>query len=191
MSLRLGVLASGRGSNFEALHEHCAAGTLDASIALLISDRPKAKALERAEALGIPCQHIAYDKADRSAFEQQAAEAFRAADCDLIVLAGFMRILTPGFIAQFEGRILNIHPSLLPAFKGLHPQRQALEAGVKFSGCTVHRVTPDLDDGPILAQAVVPVNPEDTEETLSARILEQEHRIYAEALQQLAGKYSS
>ena len=182
MSLTLGVLASGRGSNFLAVQNEIEAGHLDASIALLISDRDQAPALSLAEDRGITAQYLPYDRSNRSVFEQPAADALEQAGCDLILLAGFMRILTPEFIQRFPGKILNIHPSLLPSFKGLHPQRQALEAGVKFSGCTVHVVTPELDDGPIVAQAVVPVLDGDTEKSLSARILEQEHRIYAEAV---------
>lgn len=187
MSVRLGVMASGRGSNFLAIQHEIEQGTLDAVIGLLISDRGKAPALELAEKHHVPALTFPYDTSNRAAFEKSAGDAFEAADCDYIILAGFMRILTPYFIERFSGRILNIHPSLLPSFKGLHPQRQALEAGVKFSGCTVHLVTSDLDDGPILAQAVVPVQENDTEESLSARILEQEHRLYAEAIRGLAG----
>lgn len=185
MSVRLGVMASGRGSNFLAIQSEIEQGTLDAEIALLISDRSNAPALEQAEKRHVPARAFPYDKSDRSSFEKKAGDSFEAAGCDYIVLAGFMRILTPYFIERFSGRILNIHPSLLPSFKGLHPQRQALEAGVKFSGCTVHLVTSDLDDGPILAQAVVPVLENDTEECLSDRILEQEHRLYAEAIRGL------
>ncbi|WFB34595.1 phosphoribosylglycinamide formyltransferase [Kiritimatiellota bacterium B12222] len=189
MSLKLGVMASGRGSNFLAIQNEIERGNLDAEIALLISDRAQAPALELATAHGIAAQAFPYDKSDRSAFEKKAGDAFEAAGCAYIILAGFMRILTPGFIDRFEHRILNIHPSLLPSFKGLHPQQQALDAGVKFSGCTVHLVTQELDAGPILAQAVVPVEEEDTEESLSRRILEQEHQVYAQAIQVLIAKH--
>ncbi|MCC5845544.1 MAG: phosphoribosylglycinamide formyltransferase [Verrucomicrobia bacterium] len=185
MTVRLGVLASGRGSNFQAIQREIEAGTLDARIHLLLSDRQQAPALAIAREHGIDARALPYDKTDREAFERAAGDALDAAGCQWIVLAGFMRILTPYFIDRFAGRILNIHPSLLPAFKGLHPQRQALEAGVKFSGCTVHLVTQDLDAGPILTQAVVPVHPDDTEATLSARILAEEHRIYPEAIRLL------
>lgn len=185
MSCTLGVLASGRGSNFQAIQREIEQGALDARITLLLSDRADAPALEIARVHGIRAEALAYDKHDRAAFERQAADLLEAAGCEWIVLAGFMRILTPVFLERFGGRILNIHPSLLPSFKGLHPQRQALEAGVKFSGCTVHLVTRELDDGPILAQAVVPVFDADTEATLAARILEQEHRIYPEAIRAL------
>ncbi len=188
MSVRLGVMASGRGSNFLAIQSEIEQATLDAEIALLISDRSNAPALKQAEKRHVPAKTFPYDKSDRAAFEKSAGDAIDAAGCDYIVLAGFMRILTPYFIERFSGRILNIHPSLLPSFKGLHPQRQALEAGVKFSGCTVHLVTTDLDDGPILAQAVVPVLDDDTEESLSTRILKQEHRLYAEAIRGLSSK---
>lgn len=185
MKTRLGVLASGRGSNFQAIQREIEAGDLDAEIVLLVSDRANAPALEIARAHGIEAIALPYDKTDRGAFERAAAERLDAAGCEWIVLAGFMRILTPWFIDHFANRILNIHPSLLPAFKGLHPQRQALEAGVKFSGCTVHLVTQELDAGPIIAQAVVPVYDGDTEQTLADRILVQEHRLYPEAIRVL------
>lgn len=186
--LKLGVMASGRGSNFLAVQREIEAGDLDARIALLLSDRPQAPVLELAREHRVSAQALPYDKKDRQAFERAAADAFDAAGCDYILLAGFMRILTPYFIRRFPARILNIHPSLLPSFKGLHPQRQALEAGVKFSGCTVHLVTDDLDAGPILTQAVVPVYESDDEDRLAARILEQEHRIYPEAVRLLSQK---
>lgn len=186
MTVKLGVLASGRGSNFQAIQREIEAGTLDARIQLLVSDRAAAPALGIASEHGLDTAFLPYDRNNREAFERAAGDALDAAECDWIVLAGFMRILTPYFIDRFAGRILNIHPSLLPAFKGLHPQRQALEAGVKFSGCTVHLVTHDLDAGPILAQAVVPVLPGDTEDTLSARILAEEHKIYPDAIRELA-----
>ena len=185
MTLRLAVMASGRGSNFQAIQREIEAGHLDAEIALLLSDRKAAPALDIAKARGIPTLYLPYDKADRAAFEGPAGDAIEAAGCAYIVLAGFMRILTPDFIDRFEGSILNIHPSLLPSFKGLHPQRQALAAGVKFSGCTVHVVTRELDAGPILAQAVVPVLENDTEACLSERILAEEHKVYADAISNL------
>lgn len=186
MTPRLGVMASGRGSNFLAVQREIEQGSLDADIALLLGDRAKAPVFDLARAHGVPFRHIPYDTHDRECFERTAADAFDEAACDYILLAGFMRILTPCFIRRFPERILNIHPSLLPSFKGLHPQRQALEAGVKFSGCTVHLVTEDLDAGPILAQAVVPVYETDDEASLSDRILEQEHRLYPEAVRALA-----
>jgi len=188
MSTKLGVLASGRGSNFQAIQKEIEAGTLDAEIAVLISDREQAPALAIAREHGIHARALPYDKSDREAFERAAGDLLEAAGCEWIILAGFMRILTPYFITRYAGRILNIHPSLLPAFKGLHPQRQALEAGVKFSGCTVHLVTQELDAGPIVTQAVVPVFDADTEEALAARILEQEHRIFPDAIRILQSR---
>ena len=182
---KLGVLASGRGSNFQSIQKEIESGTLDAEISVLISDRPQAPALEIARNHGIHAHALPYDRNDREQFERAAADLLEAHRCEWIILAGFMRILTPWFIQRFQNRILNIHPSLLPAFKGLHPQRQALEAGVKVSGCTVHLVTRDLDAGPILVQHVVPVLPDDTEATLAARILVEEHRAYPEAIRQL------
>ncbi|MCC5851035.1 MAG: phosphoribosylglycinamide formyltransferase [Verrucomicrobia bacterium] len=188
LNTKLGVLASGRGSNFQAIQKEIEAGTLDAEIAVLISDRAQAPALEIAAAHGIDAHALPYDKNNREAFERAAGDLLEQAGCEWIVLAGFMRILTPYFINRFAGRILNIHPSLLPDFKGLHPQRQALEAGVKTSGCTVHLVTQDLDAGPIITQSEVPVLENDTEETLAARILVQEHRAYPEAIRILQKK---
>jgi phosphoribosylglycinamide formyltransferase-1 len=186
MKTRLGVLASGRGSNFQAIQREIEAGSLDAEVRLVVSDRAEAPVLDIARHHGVTALQLPYCKSDREAFERAAGDALDAANCDWILLAGFMRILTPYFIERYAGRILNIHPSLLPSFKGLHPQRQALDAGVKFSGCTVHIVTPELDAGPILAQAVVPVFDNDNEETLSARILVQEHRLFPEAIRRLA-----
>jgi len=188
MTLSLGVMASGRGSNFLAVQREIESGTLDARVSLLVSDRANAAALDLAREHGVDTLQFPYSTKDRGAFETLAADAFEQAGCELILLAGFMRILTSVFINRFQDRILNIHPSLLPSFKGLHPQRQALEAGVKFSGCTVHRVIPDLDAGPIVTQAVVPVFDGDDEDLLSARILEQEHRIYPEAVRILAAE---
>ena len=185
MTIRLGVLASGRGSNFRAIEDAIERGELDAIISVLVSDRENAGALDLARERRIRAEHIPYDRQDREAFERNAADLLEAEGCDLIILAGYMRILTPYFIRRFENRILNIHPSLLPSFKGLHPQQQALDAGVKFSGATVHLVIDDLDAGPIITQAVVPVLTTDTEETLSARILEQEHLIYSDAIRLL------
>jgi phosphoribosylglycinamide formyltransferase-1 len=179
---RLAVLASGRGSNFQSIQKAIAAGTLDAEIVVLISDRKKAPALEIATDCDIEAQHIAYDKENRQAFEMQAAALIEAKNCDLIILAGFMRIITPWLIDRFAGKMLNIHPSLLPSFKGLHPQQQALDAGVKIAGCTVHIVTEEMDSGPIIAQRAVDVLDDDDEDTLSERILVQEHLLYPEAI---------
>lgn len=184
--IRLAVLASGRGSNFAAIAQSIEEGRLEAEIVLLLSDRENSEALDLAESFGIPHRFLPYDRNDRMIFERAAAEAIEDARADLIILAGFMRLITPFFIDAFEGRILNIHPSLLPSFKGLHAQRQALDFGVKVAGCTVHIVTRDMDAGPILGQRAVPVLEEDTEDSLSARILEQEHLLYPEVIKQFS-----
>ncbi|MGZ8267308.1 MAG: phosphoribosylglycinamide formyltransferase [Burkholderiales bacterium] len=176
---RIVVLISGRGSNFEAL----AKARLPARIVAVISNVPDARGLETAAGMGMPTavvDHRAHR--DRESFDDALAEHIDAASPDLVVLAGFMRILTQGFVARYEGRMLNIHPSLLPAFPGLHTHRSALEAGVRIHGCTVHFVTPSLDSGPIVIQAAVPVLAGDTEEALAARVLQAEHRIYPQAV---------
>jgi phosphoribosylglycinamide formyltransferase 1 len=183
MTKRIGVLLSGRGSNFEALAESVAAGRIPgAQIALVVSNREGAPGLARAVDRCIPARVIPSKGIEREAYDRMVVAALEDARVDLVCLAGFMRLLSPYFIAAYRGRILNIHPSLLPAFPGLEAQRQALEYGVKFSGCTVHFVDELLDAGPIIAQAIVPVQDSDTEETLSARILTQEHRLYTEAV---------
>lgn len=179
---RLGILLSGRGSNFEALAESVAAGRLDAEIAVVISNRPEARGLERARELGLNAVSAPSKGVERQEYDRRVVEVLRAHDVELVCLAGFMRLLSGYFIREFPMRILNIHPSLLPAFPGLDAQHQALEHGVKFSGCTVHFVDEDLDSGPIIIQAVVPVLDYDTADTLSARILHEEHRIYTEAV---------
>ncbi len=191
MTKRIGVLLSGRGSNFEALAESVAAGRIpNAEIAIVISNREGAPGIERARARGIPARVIPSKGLEREAYDKLVVAALREKHVDLVCLAGFMRLLSPHFIASFPQRILNIHPALLPAFPGLEAQRQALEYGVKFTGCTVHFVDENLDAGPIVLQAVVPVLDGDTEETLSARILKEEHRIYSEAVQiVLEGNY--
>ncbi|NMG66564.1 phosphoribosylglycinamide formyltransferase [Azoarcus indigens] len=174
------ILVSGRGSNMEAIVR---AGIPGARIAAVISNRPDSPALAFAEAQGIAAlaiDHKAY--ADRSAFDAALAEAIDARDPDLVVLAGFMRVLTDDFVRRYEGRLINIHPSLLPAFPGLHTHRRALEAGVRVHGATVHFVTAELDSGPMVIQAVVPVRDDDDEASLAARVLEQEHRIYPQAV---------
>jgi phosphoribosylglycinamide formyltransferase 1 len=188
---KIGVLLSGRGSNFEALADSVAAGRIpDAEIALVISNREDAQGLLRAAERRIPARVIPSKGVEREAYDRLVVAALKDARVDLVCLAGFMRFLSPYFVAAFRGRILNIHPSLLPAFPGLEAQRQALDYGVKFSGCTVHFVDENLDAGPILAQAIVPVEPGDTEETLAARILTEEHRIYTEAVRLvLSGKF--
>jgi len=176
---RIVILISGRGSNMEAILD---AG-LPARVAAVISNEPQAKGLAAARHRGIATALVDHRRfPDRVAFEAAlAAEIDRHAP-DLIVLAGFMRILTEGFITRYRGRIMNIHPSLLPSFPGLHTHRRALEAGVRIHGCTVHFVTPEVDHGPVIVQAAVPVAPGDTEETLAARVLREEHRIYPQAI---------
>jgi phosphoribosylglycinamide formyltransferase 1 len=191
MTKHIGVLLSGRGSNFEALAESAAAGRIpDAEIAVVISNREGAPGTEKARARGIEARVIPSKGYEREAYDRLVVAALEEKRVDLVCLAGFMRLLSPYFVAQFRNRILNIHPSLLPAFPGLEAQRQALEHGVKFSGCTVHFVDENLDAGPIVRQAVVPVLDSDTVETLSARILMEEHRIYTEAARiVLGGRY--
>ncbi|HMD30880.1 MAG TPA: phosphoribosylglycinamide formyltransferase [Candidatus Acidoferrales bacterium] len=180
MIRRIGVLLSGRGSNFEALAESCAAGRIpNAEIALVLSNREGAPGIDRARERGIPARAIASKGLEREAFDRQVAAALHEARVDLVCLAGYMRLLSAYFVAQFPGRILNIHPSLLPAFPGLEAQRQAFEHGAKFSGCTVHFVDENLDAGPIILQAAVPIRDDDTVDALSARILAEEHRIYS------------
>jgi phosphoribosylglycinamide formyltransferase 1 len=183
MSHRIGVLLSGRGSNFEALADSIAAGRIrDAEIALVVSNREDAPGLQRAAQRNIPAKAIPSKGLQREEYDRRVVAELQDAKVELVCLAGFMRLLSPYFVAAFPDRILNIHPSLLPSFPGLESSRQALEYGVKFSGCTVHLVDENLDAGPILAQAIVPVRDEDTDETLSARILSEEHRIYTEAV---------
>ncbi len=183
MTKRIGVLLSGRGSNFEALADSVSAGRIpDAEIALVLSNREGAPGIDRARARGLATRVIPSKGLEREAYDRLVVAALREAKVDLICLAGYMRLLSPFFVAAFPRRILNIHPSLLPSFPGLESQKQALDHGVKFAGCTVHFVDENLDAGPIVMQAVVPVEDGDTEETLSARILKEEHRIYSEAV---------
>jgi phosphoribosylglycinamide formyltransferase 1 len=174
--LKLGVLISGRGSNLQALLDAAADSGYPATVGLVISNRAEAAGLERARRAGIATRVIA--DTNREHFAAEAHHALRGAGVELVALAGFMRILDGGFVEAWRDRLVNIHPSLLPAFPGLHPQRQALAAGVKFSGCTVHFVRNAVDTGPIIAQAAVPVLAEDDEDRLSARILAAEHRLY-------------
>jgi len=183
MSHRIGVLLSGHGSNFEALADSIAAGRIPgAEIALVISNREDAPGLARAAARGIASKVIPSKGLAREDYDRLVVRDLKEAGVEVVCLAGFMRLLSPYFVAAFPQRILNIHPSLLPSFPGLEAQRQALDYGVKFSGCTVHLVDENLDAGPILTQAVVPVREDDTAETLAARILAEEHRIYTEAV---------
>ena len=191
MKKRIGVLLSGRGSNFEALAESVSAGRIPgAEIAVVISNKPDAAGLEKAKTRGIPARAIASKGLEREVYDRHVAAVLQEYRVDLICLAGYMRLLSPYFVAAFPERILNIHPSLLPAFPGLESQKQALEHGVKFAGCTVHFVDENLDAGPIILQAVVPVLDNDDERALSERILKEEHRIYSEAVKiVLRGKY--
>ncbi|HTS61475.1 MAG TPA: phosphoribosylglycinamide formyltransferase [Candidatus Acidoferrales bacterium] len=187
---RLGILLSGRGSNFLAIADNVAAGTIDASIGVVISNRPEARGLELARQRGLKAACLPSKGLDREVYDRSVVEELHRNQVDLVCLAGYMRLLSAAFIRQFPNRILNIHPSLLPAFPGLDAQRQALEHGVRISGCTVHFVNEDLDAGPIVIQAAVPVQDDDTVETLSARILTEEHLIYSEAIRiVLAGNY--
>jgi phosphoribosylglycinamide formyltransferase-1 len=179
---RIGILISGRGSNFLAIADHVAAGDLEAEIAVVISNRAEAPGLELARQRGLCAVCIPSKGLDREVYDRMLIEELRNRGVEIVCLAGFMRLLSAAFIREYPNRILNIHPSLLPAFPGLDAQRQALEHGVRVAGCTVHFVDEYLDAGPIVLQAPVPVLDGDTVETLSARILKEEHRIYSEAL---------
>jgi len=177
--LKIGILISGRGSNLAALIDAAKAPDYPARIGCVVSNKADAPGLAIAAAAGVPTAVVSHrDHPDRETFDRAVTAELERHGVELVVLAGFMRIFSPWFPARWANRLINIHPSLLPSFKGLHVQRQALEAGVRVSGCTAHLVTPDLDSGPIIAQAAVPVLAGDTEETLSARILRQEHRLY-------------
>lgn len=186
-SRRIGVLISGRGSNLQAIIDAIAAGTLDAEVAIVISNTHEAAGLERAKRAGI--ESLVLDHTDKQAFptredfDRELVRQLKAREVALVCLAGFMRLLSPVFISAFPNAILNIHPSLLPAFPGINAQYQAWQHGVQFTGVTVHLVTAELDGGPIVLQQVVPVHEGDDADTLSARVLEQEHRLYPEAIQ--------
>jgi phosphoribosylglycinamide formyltransferase-1 len=187
---RLGVLLSGRGSNFEAIVRNIGSGKLNAEIGLVFSNRSAAPGLERARQLGLPTAQLDSKGAEREAYDRQVVALLQQHQVHLVCLAGYMRLLSGYFVSQFPQRILNIHPSLLPAFPGLDAQYQALAHGVKVAGCTVHFVDEHLDSGPILLQAIVPVEDNDSVDSLSARILVEEHRIYSEAIAWvLAGNY--
>jgi len=180
----IGVLISGGGTNLQAIIDAIEARSLDATIELVLSNKADARGLMRARNHAIPTEvleHRAFSS--REAYDQAVVEKLRARGVELVVLAGFMRLLSPLFVKAYSNRIMNIHPALLPAFPGLHVQKKALEHGVRFSGCTVHFVNEECDEGPIIIQAVVPVFSDDTEESLAARILAQEHRIYPRAIQ--------
>jgi phosphoribosylglycinamide formyltransferase-1 len=186
--LKVGVLISGRGSNLQSLLDACAEPSYPAEIALVISNIADAYGLERAKRAGVATDVISHkDFASRAAFDQAIDARLRQAGIEAVCLAGFMRLLTPEFVAGWKGRMLNIHPSLLPNFKGMHTHAQALAAGVKLHGCTVHHVTAELDAGPIIAQAAVPVLEGDDEQALAARVLKAEHQLYPLALKLLAG----
>ncbi|GAC1631665.1 MAG: phosphoribosylglycinamide formyltransferase [Candidatus Acidiferrum sp.] len=185
------MLLSGRGSNFEALADSVVSGRIpNAGIALVLSNREAAVGIEKAKQRGLATRIIPSKGLEREAYDRLVVAALSEAKVDLVCLAGYMRLLSPYFVAAFPQKILNIHPSLLPSFPGLEAQKQALDYGVKFAGCTVHFVDENLDAGPIILQSIVPVEDSDTEETLSARILKEEHKIYSEAVKLiLSGKY--
>lgn len=187
MKKRVGILISGRGSNMRALIEAAKAKDYPAEIVLVISNVADAGGLEFAQKHGIETKVIEHQKfPSREIFDNAMDVALNAANVEIVALAGFMRLLSPRFVEKWHGRMINIHPSLLPAYKGLHTHKRAIEAGEKFAGCTVHFVTPELDDGPTILQAKVPVLPGDSEDTLAARVLTQEHKIYPEALRLVA-----
>ena len=191
MKKRIGVLLSGRGSNFVALAESVATGRIpNAEIAIVVSNREGAPGIDKAKERGIATRIVPSKGLEREAYDRQVVAVLNEHNVEFICLAGYMRLLSPYFVVSFPNRILNIHPSLLPSFPGLESQRQALEYGVKFAGCTVHFVDENLDAGPIVLQAAIPVRDDDTEGTLSERILAEEHRIYSEAVKiVLDGKY--
>ncbi len=180
----IGVLVSGSGTNLQAIIDHIEAKRLDAKIEVVLSNKADAYGLVRAENHGIATEVLDHKQfPSREAYDQVVVDLLRARGVDLVVLAGFMRLLSPVFVKAYSNRIMNIHPALLPAFPGLHVQKKAVDHGVRFSGCTVHFVNEECDEGPIIIQAVVPVFPDDSEESLAARILKQEHRIYPRAIQ--------
>ncbi|MBN9245878.1 MAG: phosphoribosylglycinamide formyltransferase [Hyphomicrobium sp.] len=184
---RTAILISGRGSNMQSLVEAARAADYPAEIVLVASNRPEAPGIGWAEKQGLTTAIIDHKQfSSREAFEAQLQTALDAHGVELIALAGFMRLMTPAFVERWRDRMINIHPSLLPSFKGLHTHERALEAGVKIAGCTVHFVRPEMDDGPIIAQAAVPVLPSDSPDTLAARVLAAEHRVYPAALRLVA-----
>lgn len=184
---KTGVLISGRGSNLKCLIDACAAPDFPAEVVLVVSNRSDAAGLDHARAAGIPHVVVPHrDYPDRTAFDAAVTAELEKAGAEIVCLAGFMRLLSDAFVTRWHDRLINIHPSLLPAFKGIHAHRDALAAGVRFSGCTVHFVRLEMDSGPIIVQAAVPVAPDDSEETLAARVLEAEHRAYPLALELVA-----
>ena len=187
---KLGILLSGRGSNFEAIANNVQSGNLAAEIAVVISNKPEARGLETARRFGLWAVALPSKGLDREAYDRQLVEVLKSRQVDLVCLAGYMRLLSASFVREFPMRILNIHPSLLPAFPGLDAQHQAFDYGVKTTGCTVHFVDEQLDHGPIVLQSPVPVLDSDTSDTLSARILAEEHKIYSETIRIVAdGKF--
>ncbi len=189
MRIRTAVLISGRGSNLKSLITACSAEVFPAEIVLVISNVPNAPGLNHARAAGIPQQVIAHTEFQRREDFDSALDAvLQEEKIGLICLAGFMRILGDGFVARWQGRLINIHPSLLPSFRGTRVHERAVESGVRISGCTVHYVTPEMDSGPAIVQAAVPVGPDDTTEALAARVLEAEHKIYPQALKMVADR---
>jgi phosphoribosylglycinamide formyltransferase-1 len=193
--IRLGVLASGGGTNLQAILDACAAGRVDASVAVVLSNVPGAGALQRAQEAGVATEVVpSKGVTDREAYDLRLVEILRGHGVDLVCLAGYMRLITPAFLRAFGPtpasrgcpRVVNVHPGLLPSFPGLHATRQCVEYGARFGGCTVHFVDEGTDTGPVIAQAVVPVEPGDTEDSLAARILAQEHRLYPQAIQWFA-----
>ncbi|MGP8152696.1 MAG: phosphoribosylglycinamide formyltransferase [Smithella sp.] len=185
--LKLGVLISGNGSNLQSIIDHIEKGSLKAAIKIVISNNPDAFGITRAKKQGIPCVILKNsDFKSKEDFDLKLIKILKDNDVDLVILAGFMRIISPAFLKAFAHKIMNIHPALLPSFPGLHGQKQALDYGVKFSGCTVHFVDEGIDTGPVIIQSVVQVFDDDTEETLAARILREEHKIYPQAIQLFA-----
>ena len=185
--MKLAVLVSGRGSNLQALIDACAADDFPAEIALVLSNKTDAYGLERARAANIPTVVLSHKNFEnRESFDAAMSAKIEEAGAELVCLAGFMRLLSDGFVRQWRDRLINIHPSLLPAFKGLHVHERTIEEGARFSGCTVHFVRPAMDEGPIISQAVVAVHPTDTPDDLAARILKQEHIIYPRAVKYIA-----
>ena len=185
--LNIGVLVSGSGSNLQSILDACSSGKMKARVACVISNKADAFGLERARLAGIPALHLDHRAySGRESFDEALVATLREFEVELVALAGFMRIITPVLLEAFPMAVMNIHPALLPAFPGLHAQRQALEYGAKVAGCTVHFVDPGTDTGPIIIQAAVPVAEDDTEHTLSARIQKEEHRIYPEAIRLFA-----
>jgi phosphoribosylglycinamide formyltransferase-1 len=184
--MRVGVLVSGSGSNLQAILDRVAHETSLLDVRVVVSNVPGVRALERAATAGVPGVVVASKGRERAAFEDAVHDTLVARDVEIVALAGFMRVLTPHFLSRWSGRVVNVHPALLPSFPGMHGARQALAAGVKITGCTVHVVDAGVDTGTILAQAAVPVYPGDTEEKLQARIQENEHRLFPEVLEAIA-----